>query len=89
MNIGGYQIIDLEDTNIVTNMSKTITGIYNKVKGTRKPILISGITINNTKYHDTFSVPTVVGSNFQFTFYGTTINISSQDIVTIVEEGGL
>ena len=83
MSNGGYQIIDLKNINLKVGTGTTIDGVYNKIKSTRKAILISGLNVGGTEYHDTFVELTVSGTNSTGTIYGKTITISNADLVTI------
>lgn len=83
MSNGGYQIIDLKNIKLKVGTGTTIDGVYNKIKSTRKAILISGLNVGGTEYHDTFVELTVSGTNFTGTIYGKTITISNADLVTI------
>lgn len=55
---GGYQIIDISgyalDPNEPTPV--VIPGIYSTIESTRKPILISGLSINDTEFSDLFTL---------------------------------
>lgn len=82
---GGYQIIDLADKEHTLSVGVEHEGIYEKIEGTRKAILLSGINIGGTEYHDTFVELTVSDSNYTGTVYGKTITISDEDVVTITE----
>ena len=62
---------------------QTIDGVYDKIKSTRKAILISGLNVGGTEYHDTFVELTVSGTNYTGTIYGKTITISNADLVTV------
>ena len=83
MTIGGYQIIDLKNTKLTVGTGTKIDGVYDKIKSTRKAILISGLNVGGTEYHDTFVELTVSGTNYTGTIYGKTITISNEDLVTI------
>lgn len=85
MKTGGYQIIDLKDVNHTTGVGMVHEGIYDKVEGTRKVIMLSGITIDDIEYKDTFVELQVNGSNFEGTIYGKKIVIVDTDVVTIGE----
>lgn len=61
---GGYQIIDLYNKNHGLNQTSYYDGIYEKIEGTKKPILLSGISIEGVEYHDTFIFPCVQAGNF-------------------------
>lgn len=83
MTNGGYQIIDLKNTKLTLGTGTKIDGVYDKIKSTRKAILISGLNVGGTEYHDTFVELTVSGTNYTGTIYGKTITISNADLVTI------
>lgn len=80
---GGYQIINFNDKNHELNVGIIHEGIYEKIEGTRKAILISGLVIDNVEYHDVFVFPRVVGSNFMFKIDEFNVTIEDTDVVTI------
>lgn len=84
---GGYKIIDFKDNPLTTGgAATTIIGIYDSIKGSyRKPLLLSGLTIDGIKRNDVYAPATVSGTNFVFTAYGKTITITDTDAVTVVE----
>lgn len=83
---GGYKIIDFKDTPLTTGGgSVTIEGIYDTVEASyRKPLLLSGLTIDSIKRNDVYATPTLSGSNYVFTAHGKTITITDADAVTVV-----
>lgn len=81
MKLGGYQIIDLKNTPL-NSTAVVIEGVYAKIEGTRKPLLLSGININGTEYHDAFVTAKVNASNYEIAVYGETITITSDDNIT-------
>lgn len=83
MTKGGYQIIDLKNKELTSGVGMVYEGIYDKIEGTRKAILISGLNVGGTEYHDTFVELTVNESNFVGTIYGKTITISDNDVLTV------
>ncbi len=83
MTKGGYQIIDLKDVNLTLGTGATFKGVYNQIEGTRKAILVSGLNIGGTEYHDTFVDFTVSNTSFTGTIYGKTITITDEDLVTV------
>ena len=83
MTKGGYQIIDLQNKQLELTKGQKFDGVYNAIKSTKKAILISGLNVGGTEYHDTFVELTVSGTNFTGTIYGKTITISDKDLVTI------
>lgn len=51
---GGYQIVSLKNINFESGDGFKIDGIFNTIKNTTKPILLTGIVLGGTKFHDTF-----------------------------------
>lgn len=84
---GGYNIIDLGYTNFTTTKSATVPGIYEKIKGARKAILIEHFSIGGAACRPCFPEITVSGSNFTFDVYGKTFTVSNNDSVTITAKG--
>lgn len=80
---GGYQIIDLERKNLAVGSAVTVAGIYDKIEGTDKTILVTGVVVSDVEYHDAFVTPIVNASNFEFVLYGYTFSITSEDAVSI------
>lgn len=91
MKIGGYQIIDLENRPFTLGVGQQYKGLYEKIEGTRKPILVSGINVTGTEFHDTFVTFGVDGSDFVANIPNGEINvvvrISDLDVVTVSAEG--
>lgn len=81
MNKGGYQIVDLGGKNFTNEAMKVVKGAYDKIKGTRKPIYVSGIMIDGTEYHDTYVDFTVNQTNFEGIIYGKKIVVQNNDSV--------
>lgn len=91
--MGGYQIIDLNGHAHTSGVGAVHVGIYDKIEGTRKPILLSGIVLNAVEYHDTYIFPCVNGSNYvavvgrnPTTNEEIHINIQDNDVVTFTVE---
>ena len=84
--MGGYQILDLKNTNFVTGTGQKIEGAYDLLEGTRKVTLLTNIVIDDTEYKDTF-VEFTGGANFTGEVYGKTITITSADLVTFANAG--
>ena len=82
---GGYKIIDFKDTPFVTGgATMMIEGIYDTVEASyRKPLLLSGLTIDGIERNDVYATPTLSGSNYVFTAYGKTITITDTDAVSV------
>lgn len=85
MNKGGYQILDLKNTNFALGTGAVVAGVYGKIAGTKKPILVSGIMIAGTEYHDTYVDFTINNTAFEGIIYGKKITIANTDTVTISE----
>ena len=85
MNKGGYQILDLKNTNFALGTGVKVPGAFTTISGTKKPILVSGIVIAGTEYHDTYVDFTVNNTTFEGIIYGKKITIANTDTVTISE----
>lgn len=86
---GGYQIINLDNHPHTSGVGTVHDGIYEKIEGTKKPILLSGIVVNAIEYHDAYIFPCVNGTNFvaivgenPTTNERIVINIQDNDVVT-------
>ena len=85
MNKGGYQILDLKNKSFALGTGAVVAGAYGTIAGTKKPILVSGIVIAGTEYHDTYVDFTINNTAFEGTIYGKKISIANTDTVTISE----
>ena len=89
MTKGGYQILDLSNYDFTLGQSQYVNGAYEKIEGTRKVILVSGLTVNGTEYRDAFVDFNVESGNFVGSMYDVTINVGSSldgnDPITITE----
>ena len=83
MKIGGYQIIDLKGKNLTTDVGMVYEGIYDLIESTRKPILLSGIQVDDTEYQDVFTSVTINGSAFELKAYNKIFTIEDTDVVTV------
>jgi hypothetical protein len=86
---GGYQIINLDGHNHTSGVGVVHEGIYDRIESTSKPILLSGIVVNDVEYHDAYIFPCVNGSNYvavvgenPTTNARIIINIEDTDVVT-------
>ncbi len=82
---GGYQIVDLRGESL-SGTAVTIPGTYEKIEGTRKPILLTNINKGGTEIHNSFVSPLVSSSNFLITLpdgSGEVITITPDDEITI------
>lgn len=84
MRKGGYQIIDLHDTNFTPGTAMMIDGIHDKIEASyRKPILLSGLTVSGVEKPDTFVEMSVNESAYETTAFGYKIKIENTDAVTV------
>lgn len=84
---GGYKIIDLGYTNFTTAKSTTVPGIYEKIKSTRKAILLEHFLIGGTWCRPCYPEIKVSGASFTFDAYGYTFTVSNADAVTVATKG--
>lgn len=83
MRNGGYQIIDLKDTNLSSGVGVTISGIYDAIEGSyRKPLLLSGIVIENVEKNDVFICADLSGTTYSIAIYDGVITIADDNTVT-------
>lgn len=84
MRKGGYRIIDFQDINITTaGDGAVITGVYDAIEDAyRKPLLLSGLTLDGVEKPDCYITCEVTESNYTFTAYGHTFTITAEDKVT-------
>lgn len=85
MRHGGYIIIDLQGKELLDGVGMVVDGIYDKVEGTSKAILVSGFNFEGVEYKDTFVAFSVVGSAFVGKIYEKEIKIEDTDVVTITD----
>ena len=86
MRNGGYKIINLNDVSL-TSTAKKVAGIHDDIENSfRKPLLLSGITINGVEKNDAFVAPTVSSGSYLFKVYGGTITVTSQDMVSFTAD---
>ena len=88
MNKGGYQIIDLKNKPMRAGEGMIFEGIYDKLEGTRKPTLVSGLHFEGKEVTDFFATFHLSGSDYVYADdynLGITISINSNDVVTITE----
>lgn len=84
---GGYNVIDLGYTNFTTTKSVKVPGIYDKIKGARKAILLEHFSIGGTDCRPCFPEITASGANFTFDAYGKTFTVANTDSVTVATKG--
>ena len=92
--IGGYQIIDLKGVDLygTEGAGVTITGLYDKIEGSHKPILLENIVVNEVQHKNTFVTFTTVNGVFVAaltivlgteTATGKVITVDDADLVTV------
>lgn len=93
---GGYQIIDLGGvTNAAGGAGITIPGVYEKIEGTVKPLLVSGLVYSYTssgttvtkEVRDFYAVPSVSSGDFVIAIPNDSnynLTIDDDDLVKVV-----
>lgn len=85
MRTGGYQIIDLKNVALTSGEGQVFEGIYEAIESTHKAILISGLNVGGTEYHDSFVEIAVNGQSFEFTCNGYNCTVDDSDTFTATE----
>ena len=89
---GGYQILDLKNTNFTIGTGVVIEGVYEVIKSNyRKPILLSHLIISSVEYADVYlsmiksgdSYSGVINISVGLNISCTLITITKNDTVTI------
>ena len=87
MKKGGYQIIDLKNYNMLQDGTITVPGIYRLISNTNKPLLLTGITFNNTKQREQYVVAQKTGTQYVISFTALTgtvqLSIETNDMISI------
>lgn len=90
MTKGGYQILDLSGVDFTTGTTAYVRGAYEKIEGTRKVILVSGLTVDGTEYRDAFVDFAIDSDNYVGSMYGKIITVGTtgdgDDPITITNE---
>ena len=84
---GGYKVIDLGYRNFTTTAPMTVPGIYEKIRISKKSVLLEHFSIGSTWCRPCFPEITVSGNNFTFDIYGHTFTVSNTDSVTVAAKG--
>ena len=84
---GGYKVIDLGYRNFTTTAPMTVPGIYEKIRISKKAVLLEHFSIGSTWCRPCFPEITVSENNFVFDIYGHTFTVSNNDSVTITAKG--
>ena len=72
---GGYQIIDLENRNLLSGQPTKYDGIYDIIESTKSAILLTNITVDGVEMHDSFVTCSTHGDAIVLSF-------------TVVDDGG-
>lgn len=83
---GGYQIINFNGVKFTKNTSMQLSNIYDKIEGTNKAILLSGLNVDGVDYRDVMCTPIVIGDSYVIKVFGFRIYISDIDIVSVEDE---
>ena len=90
MRNGGYKIIDLSPYPLTDSTELTIPGIYDRVEGTRKAVMVSGLSIadttTTTEFPDFFALFAVDGTDLVYT---TVLGDGSTLSITIADDDGV
>lgn len=85
MKSGGYQIIDLQNKKLTKDVGMLFDGIYEKIEGTRKPIMLSGLNVDGVEYRDIFVEIYNLGSTYSLKCFTAYDDINFSGVVTITE----
>lgn len=89
---GGYQIIDLRETNFTAATAVTIPGVYEQIEGNyNKPLLLEGFSIGDIEYNATWVNKTVDSTNFKLSGvsgYDVTVTPDDKVTFTVITSGG-
>lgn len=80
--LGGYQIVDLQNTLLNQDTNKKIDGVYSLVNSTRKVIMFSGINIYGIELDNTLSSVVKIDGNYVANLYGNYLVIHEDDTIT-------
>lgn len=83
---GGYQIINFSGVEFTKDTPMQLSNIYDKIEGTDKAILLSGLNVNGIDYRDVMCTPIVIGNSYVIKVFGFRIYISDIDIVRVEDE---
>ena len=86
--MSGVKYIDLENNNFFsTGTPVTIKGVYNRIKSTRKRIVLTNFSIDGIKSNDIDSPISSDGSDYHIVFYTIedkiTFTFTSNDKITL------
>lgn len=85
-NNGGYCMIDLTGTDLLSGSKVTITGSYNAFKKAMtsvKPIIVSGIVAGDEKVSPSYASVATDKTDYVATVNTNTITVDSSDGVTV------
>lgn len=77
---GGYKIINFKGIPLNKDSKVTIKGIYESIENSyRKPLLFSGVNIEDTIYSDMFIQATLTSARYEVTLNNVKLYITSDD----------
>lgn len=83
---GGYQIINFNGVKLTKNTIDRISNIFDKIDGTNKAILLSGLNVDGVDYRDVVCTPILIRGRYVIKVFGFRIYISANDSVTVEDE---
>ncbi len=84
---GGYKIIDLQNQNLTIDTPITLRGVYESIENSyHKPLLLSGIIIDNIDKNDIYITPILDNTNYTLDLYGYNLTITQDDLITLEEK---
>ena len=86
--MSGVKYIDLENNNFLsTGTPVTIKGVYNRIKSTRKRIVLTNFSVDGIKSHDIDSPVTSDGTDYHIIYFTragkNTFTFASNDEITL------
>lgn len=90
---GGYQIIDFNNSNLSTEQSITVPGVFSKISGTKKAILFENFKIEDIETNGFFPILVYNKQSNIYVFFiqisansSVQFSIDSNDTVSIVSD---
>lgn len=82
---GGYKVIDLQDKSI-TSQGVTVEGVYDAIENSNRYALqLCNVVVDGVEKNDAFVTVKVDASNYLIDAYGVKIQVTSEDVISLVE----